>query len=432
MNILFFVIDALRPDHLGYHGYEYPTSPFLDSLAKESMVSMNCYANNNSTEPSSTTIITGRYPESHQIASTEGEPWLSEDIPMLNEILHERGYRTVSIYPGGKWFKERFDIYVPEPHFYPLDDNLINLMHSLRRQNFFVYMHVMPCHVPYATNRDFYPLDDVPQQFTPECPDLPFEERKKRSFGELPEPIKTMFQKGEHMKKIVGLYDDAVLYSDNVLRKIVSWIDRNLPDTVLVVTADHGESFCEHGIYLEHSCGLYEQQLHVPLLIRSPQIAHREIRGLVEHVDIVPTVLDLLNIPVYDPILGIEHLALDGESLLVTKGKHEIHACENTWQSKRMIRRGNWKVILKVGRDFQQLGVDKEIYDLWGDPGETRNLLGQGIPEIQSLDMIRSMEEWLTFAPKDPLKEQECSLPKLHPEALSPEVKEKLKEQGFL
>ena len=425
MNVVFFIIDALRADHLGYMGYTGGTSPFLDSLSKESMVFMNCYANNNSTEPSSTTIVTGLYPETHQIVSTEGELWLSKEIPMLNEILHERNYRTVSIYPGGKWFKERFDIYVPEPHFYPLDDNLINLMHSIRHQDFFIYMHVMTCHVPYSANRN------IPHVHSSLAVEPPLAERKKRSFGELPEPIKTMFQK-EPMRKIIGYYDDAIYYTDRILDKIVSWIDRNLPDTILVVTADHGESFWEHGIYLEHSCGLYEQQLHVPLLIRSPQIAHREIRGLVEHVDIVPTVLDLLNIPVYDPILGIEHLALDGESLLVTKGKHEIHACENTWQSKRMIRRGNWKVILKVGRDFQQLGVDKEIYDLWGDPGETINLLGQGIPEIQSLDMIRSMEEWLTFAPKDPLKEQECSLPKLHPEALSPEVKEKLKEQGFL
>ena len=118
MNVLFFVIDALRPDHLGYHGYKHRTSPFLDGLSKEGMTFMNCYANNNSTEPSSTTIVTGRYPESHQIVATEGEVRLSPDIPMLNEILHERGYRTISIYPGGKWFKERFDIYIPEPHFY--------------------------------------------------------------------------------------------------------------------------------------------------------------------------------------------------------------------------------------------------------------------------------------------------------------------------
>jgi len=415
MNVLFFVIDALRADHLGYHGYNYNTSPFLDDLSKESLVFKSCYANNNSTEPSSTTIVTGRYPKSHQIVGTEGEVWLSKDIPMLSEILRGSGYRTVSIYPGGKWFKERFDIYIPEPHFYPVDYNLIKLMHSLRRQKFFIYVHLMTCHLPYSANRN------ITHQFTPDCPDIPLAEREKRSFGVLPEPIKSLFQQGEPLKKIVGYYDDAILYTDNILRKIVSWIDRNLPDTILVVTADHGESFWEHGIYLEHSCGLYEQQLHVPLLFRAPQISPRSVLGLVEHVDIVPTVLELLGI--------CEH-SFDGTSLLRTKGKVEIHACENTWQSKRMIRRGNWKVIVKVGRDFQQLGVDKEIYNLSSDLGETRNLIGQDIPEIQAQSMIESMEEWLK--PKDPLKEQECSLPRLHPETLSSGVKQRLKEEGFL
>jgi arylsulfatase A-like enzyme len=163
-------------------------------------------------------------------------------------------------------------------------------------------------------------------------------------------------------------------------------------DTIVVLTGDHGESLYEHDCFFDHH-GLYESNLHVPLVIRAPgQLPEgQRIPGYVTHYDLMPTILDLLG----EQKL-IRELKMDGKSALaLVRGERptnytELYITECTWMRKRGWRMEEWKLIEALEPDFHGKPA-LELYNLLDDPAETRNLAEREPALVQFLrDRMRA------------------------------------------
>src|SRR6185312_9503593 len=172
-----------------------------------------------------------------------------------------------------------------------------------------------------------------------------------------------------------ALYDGEVAYLDEQLRPVFAGLaERGLDrDTVVIVTADHGEVLDEHEGYYDHH-GLYEVNVHVPLIFWSPALLPQGTRvpGFVQNLDLAPTILDLHG------VANTERM--EGKSLVpclfgLRDGNYdELYFSEATWQVKRAVRRGPWKLIKALLPSFHEGSPERELYDVAADPDEQRNL----------------------------------------------------------
>jgi arylsulfatase A-like enzyme len=285
------MLDTVRADHLGYYGYERDTSPNLDAFARDSLAFKYAFSAAPWTPPSVATILTGLYPASHGHMppnSTEaariGSKRLSPDLLTLPEMLRPLGYRTAAVSPN-PWisalfgFDQGFDTfeYRHEAPARVLVSAGIALVEGFARRNepFFLYLHFFDPHDPYT-------------------PPEPYE-------GIFPGPLsRTDFPYAKNMQRAMRRYDGEIRYLDDELGRFFSFLkQKGLYDrAIIVVVADHGEQFREHG-RIHHGNELHNEEVHVPLLIRDRQSGRPA--GAVEHVvstvDLFPTILGQLGIP---------------------------------------------------------------------------------------------------------------------------------------
>ncbi len=166
-----------------------------------------------------------------------------------------------------------------------------------------------------------------------------------------------------------ALYDQKIQELDaGPIQELISFISRSsLKDnTIVIVTADHGEEFMEHG-YLSHST-LYDSNSHVPLIIRVPGLSKGSVHSYVQTADITPTILDLIGVPKTDIFQGKSLKNI----LLGEKIQPRIQVAVDAYQTTKTLRFGKWKLFLNTQ---QNPPVPVELYDTVADPGETNNLL---------------------------------------------------------
>ena len=209
-----------------------------------------------------------------------------------------------------------------------------------------------------------------------------------------------------------SLYDEEILYADDQVSKVISWLkDAEVYDeTIVVITADHGELLGEHNIFYDHH-GLYEGDIHVPLIIKSPNLPRDvRVKGFVTHEDIVPTILQLLGIRT--------DVKFEGSPLIeaVYRGESErefVVSLENTRMTKRAIRTRKWKLIQTMRPDvYGNPAGHLELYNLKRDPEEKENL-ADSEEEILK-DMVFKLECWYRRTldgNSDPLTTQPISMP---------------------
>jgi arylsulfatase len=303
--VLLVSLDACRADHMSLYGYERPTTPYLERLAEESLVVDRAHCTAPWTLTSHMTMFTGLYPTQHGVNETSA---LSPEVPTLAERLRERGYDTLGFYRAPGWIDSRYGFdrgfRVFEPHTdgeEALDHVRGEIGRRHRRTPFFLFLHLFDTH----------------------CGDL---DRSASEIYLAPEPYSDMFLPGArdrlrglraddvwvgkapldtHQREaIVALYDGSIRYVDSLLESLVEeWrADGILDRAFLVVTADHGEGLGQRSGKLEGHGEMYQEGLRVPLLIRSPGGRGHRLPTPVSHVDLVPTILDLLGLPV-DPWL---------------------------------------------------------------------------------------------------------------------------------
>lgn len=405
MNLVMIVVDTLRADHLGCYGYARNTSPHIDEFAHESVVCETHISPAIPTHPAFTTLNTGQFSITHGIVAHNGRNLIPRSAPWLPAILHKHGYTTCAVDNLSQWqldFHRGYEFYIDPTQRNTLSLNADNRQINKRalpwleqhhKEKFCLFIHYWDPHTPYMPPRAyrslFYDGDSGAQDNTSLAG---FEKHPLgRTWRE------TWFrQLGGGITDaayIEALYDAEIRYCDEgvgaLLAKIEALGHRN--DTIVVLLADHGEMMYRHGIFFDHH-GLYEGNLHVPCIIRHPELPARRVREITAHVDIAPTLLDLAGIDVPSQMEGASLIPwLRGDADAPVRDYIVCQEC--TWQMKWAVRTRTHKFILARQPDVYGTPV-RELYDLERDPGEFHNITEEDRATAQNLEFL--LEGWIS------------------------------------
>jgi arylsulfatase A-like enzyme len=397
-NVLLVLVDTLRADHLPCYGYERDTAPSICGLADRSLLFEQVTATSSWTKPSTASLLSGLYAKSHG-ALSESQP-LPDDVTILPELLRARGYATHAFSGNGivgpDWnFDQGYDGFVqfddPVEHIRSdtINARAVPFLRGLE-EPFFLFVHYVDPHDPYT----------------------PPEAARHFSRGH-PRPTRPKFDAfvagyrvgSGGIEQQRDFYDDEILFNDRSVGELLSVLEeRGLSDrTVVVVTSDHGEEFFEHGAF-SHRKQLYEESLRVPLLMRIPSLAvGRRIRQPVSLVDVLPTLLDVLDVPDLERPQG-----LDGVSAFALPQHPGVVYAEHDDFGHRLVsmRDGATKLIVRTSPIAQA-----ELFRLGRDPGEQQ----PGVPSPEQLAQLRAWSESgrRTDSSAGPTEEQQQILRKL-------------------
>lgn len=302
-NIIIITIDTLRADHLSYNGYFRRTSPNIDEFSIKSINFKNSFSVSSATWPSLTSLMTSVYPSQHGVIFNGYK--LTKKIISLPEVLMENNYQTAAILGNMKRASHNgYDYIFKAPNDELVVSKAISKIQQYKKRRFFIWIHFLGPHASYSAPEIFYSKHNL----SPEEARLGLISNHYKLF----ENNKSLTP--DTLDKIIHLYDINIEYTDYlaglILKKIYELKLNN--NTIIVISADHGEELCQHHNFLYHSGSLYDATLHIPLLIYIPHIKTKksQINNIVSIIDIAPTILDILNLPIPS--------SFKGESLLKT------------------------------------------------------------------------------------------------------------------
>lgn len=378
-NVVVYVIDTLRADHLGCYGYGRPTSPRIDAFARSALVFDDAVAQSSWTLPSTASILTGRTPRRHGALAVGAA--LRRDVPTLADAFRQAGYQTagfVTNYLASAEFGlargfAHFRLYREEPArrpgvYLPASALRRRVRRWLARagaaEPFFLYVHATDPHWPYLPPprhaRRFRPraMSDADQRRL-------VDESRDYFFGNAHHRERPTSMPPERVAVLRDLYDGEVHAADEAFGGLLDDLAvlGLLENTVVVLTADHGEEFLDHA-GLGHGQTLHAEVLRVPLLVRVPHVrGGGRIARPVQHVDIAPTVLALAGAAIPD---GIEGQSLLDPAPADTLVLSHLDHLGLTFDS---VTTSGWKVIRDLGT-FTGGPAPMAVFDRRRDPRE--------------------------------------------------------------
>ena len=315
-SAILIVVDTLRHDYLGIHGFEGDISTNLDWLALESARFDNAFAPAPWTKPTVATLLSGLYPQTHGVRdqggriNREATDTLSDEAHTLAEVFQNAGYDTAA-FVGNAWlgpaygFGQGFDTYFVDNHDGLLVDKADDWIASRGNDTpYFLYLHLINVHGPYrAPENDYLALRDSPS-LSPDRTLVKGDPGRPRHFETT--PFANADEK-DQLRAWKAKYAATVRQLDRRLGALVGELRESgeLERTWVVFTSDHGEEFLEHGSW-EHGYSLCDHQLHVPLWIREPgaRSAGRRVPQVVSLLDVMPTILGASSLPIPDEAQG--------------------------------------------------------------------------------------------------------------------------------
>lgn len=436
-NIVLITIDSLRTDHMSCYGYHRKTTPNIDEFSKKSIVFTNAFANGHNTSTSFPAILSSTYPLMYQDCTSHYFKPLSRERVMIAEILKQNKFLTAAFhstpllaqyygYHRGfdtyqdlgasevrdekiarahsqnkkgfinstksalkkkvknniiykKYLKkilnrikpEQTSINLPYQRAEVINEAIFSwLKHN--HSKFFLWVHYMDPHYPYIP-----PVNYI-NKFTTYTPNV--HELKKlwnhASMSLSPEDISN-----KNIKKMFDLYDAEINYLDHNIKLLLDKlkIDNIYDNTMIIITADHGEEFKDHGEF-SHWPKFYDELIHVPLIIKLPNVNEgRIIEDISQHIDIPPTILGRFNIKKPNNYQGIDLLSeLNNKTKI--KGINERGVISETLVNNRRISKdGIGKIITSYRTKKWKLIINnetnsKELYNLNNDPEEKINI----------------------------------------------------------
>ena len=394
--------DTLRADHLSSYGYFRETTPHLDALAKDGVLYENAISVETWTLPSHASMMTGLYPKHHGATPDAN---IAESTVTLAESMRDHGYMsgayvgfTFWLYPW-RGFSHGFDVYnTPEWRFRDIVQThqiAEGWLDALQAPNFFLFLHNFDVHSKPAKQFDGLPYGPDHEEylhFSKEFPNPPTFSRPDRELVDA-EAFLTAANDGkvtltqEEIDYCKALYDDSLRLIDSELGKLFTKLkERGLYDRALIiVTADHGEEFGEHGTF--GHANVYEPSLRIPMIVKFPkqEFAGTRVKHVVEQVDIKPTVLDVTGAKAPE--------GLDGKSLyriLKNEEKPKDYGFSQRFNQKS-VREAEWKLIRTKANTY-------ELYNLAQDPGEKNNVAGTNPEKVAQLSA--PLEEFFKVNPE--------------------------------
>lgn len=404
MNVLMIAIDTLRADHLGCYGYPRQTSPNMDAFAQNAVVFERMIASGIPTHPSFVTTLTGQHPISHGVVAHGGDSPIPRSVPWLPALFQKNGYTTCAVDNLGDWrfgFARGFEFYIDPTRKRALSINCDNREINSRaipwlerygRERFFMMVHFWDTHTPYLPPRAYRTLFYKGDPHDPENHSLdalaahPLGRAWTETwFNSLGGPV-------TDATYLEALYDAEIRYCDEGIKKLLATLDElGIADNTLVILmSDHGELMYRHGIFFDHH-GLYDGNLHVPLIVRHPSFKPARVPHLVSHTDIAPTILDLSGLEIPEAMDGISLAPyLRGERTEPVRDFVVSEEC--TWQMKWSLRNDTHKFILAREEDFYHTPM-RELYDLRSDPNELSNIAEKDTTTATAMERV--LEDWI-------------------------------------
>ena len=294
-NLIVIVVDTLRADHLGLHGYDRDTSPFLDEVARQGMVFENAQSVSSFTRESVSALFTGHLPSTSGSIGWYAAP--AEHLPTLGTSYAQAGYRTglftTTLMLPDPAYARGFD---SVEHLVKkggvsgkgqaLSERALEFVRECDDDPFMLYLHYFDPHGPYD------PPEELKRRFTDEIHPDPvglYTQLRKR----VPEYVSKGFGPGDPLYEDQQVrYDAEITWTDQALKSLFDGLaELGLADnTLVVITSDHGEEFLDHG-FVEHAWTLYQESVHVPLIFWWPGVLEpARVPQRVSLVDVLPTV----------------------------------------------------------------------------------------------------------------------------------------------
>jgi arylsulfatase A-like enzyme len=410
-NIILISIDTLRADHLGCYGYAQHTTPALDAFRREAVLFRTAIATAPSTLPSHASMFTALSPQHHGAAHARNIP-LGDRFVTLTEVLRDAGYRTAAFVGGGQLspeygLKQGFESYdvVDDGTFEQIVARAVQFLQRSNDKPFFLFLHTYEVHHPYwPSPEDSARFASSDATILPSYIDI-------RLLSDI--NTRKMQIGPSDRAHIAGEYDAEIASMDRGFQALVTALKRLgiYDDSLIVFTSDHGEEQGEHGFVGWHSHTLYDELLHVPLLVHFPAAQHAgaEIGGVVSGVDVAPLILEATGNPRPAPF--------DRFSLATTLARGRPPAAPVLlWRERSPaetvehegLRTADWKLI------------EGRLYDLRADPLEQRNVAASH-PDVVN-DLTAQMHALLRQYPRP------------NTQAIAPdeETAKKLKALGYL
>jgi len=375
-NVLVYLVDTLRADHVGAYGYGKPTTPALDAVARQGVVCAAARAQSSWTRPTVATILTGLHPITHN--TMDKLQRLPEEIETLPERLQAAGYRTgyvtTNANVSGKFgFRQGTEMFLyltdrqggrpVKADAVRVNEAAIRWLESLEGDApFFLYLHTVDPHAPY--------LPDEPwrSRFVPELDDEGLGLRRslaRLERGQVEASERTMAQ-------LAGLYDAEVAGNDAAFGELVEYLKRSgrWDSTLVLFVADHGEEFLDHG-KMEHGRTLYEEQLRVPMVWKLPggAGAGRRIETPVEQIDVAPTILEAAGVerPASFPGRSLWAALAAGAPL---DERPSVALLDRLSYAYEAVYHRGFKLIRRIDRTIYRERPLDQLFDLGLDPFE--------------------------------------------------------------
>ncbi|MEK7704000.1 MAG: sulfatase [Myxococcota bacterium] len=387
--IILLLVDAMRPDHLGAYGYDRPTSPNIDAIAQNARVFEHVYANAPWTRPSTASFLTGLNASRHRTETEDSK--LPADVVTLAQRAKQAGYATAGFTANGNGgslagLERGFDRFEDPTNTYTkkvrgetynglptgefIIDKVLRYLGKSAAQKQLVFVFLVDPHDPYAAPPRLEKMFLDPSYTGPV---------RRHALWE----TNNSYPEAER-RSMMAVYDAGIRYADEAIGQLKAGLERlGVYDrTTLLISADHGEGFGEHGFYL-HAHQFWDEVVRIPLIAKGPRFAPGRDTRLAQTIDVSASIAELA---------GAEHGDLLGASLLTpgTDREHVISEYNEFGIHRQAITDGRYKVIWQRPADeawflrtakkkefFPSVSFDRDVvrvFDLQEDPGERRDL----------------------------------------------------------
>jgi len=395
-NLILITFDTLRVGHVGAYGYDRDTTPNIDAFAAKSVVFETAYSQAASTVPALSSLMTSRYP--HQTGVLETYKYALPAIEVtLAERMQDHDFKTHAILGIGVLMPSRlmdqgfdgysYTLYTNKQYWKTapeITDEALAWLEKNSDAPFFLWVHYFEPHQPYAI---------VPAEWQDRYLDEP-------SKHPLLDGVKEESKQYGHLRTKIDAYDGALAYVDSQFGRLAAEIEKLglFENSMVIVSADHGETLGEHGQH-GHVFGLWQQVVRIPLIMRLPDIEPARISGRVQHIDVVPTVIQEFDLArVVSPDLEGQPLPLRRSTDLrfwIRRGLEPRDAFSESWYKGHRVASiltEERKFILDQAHDGTPART--WLFDIDQDPQELVNFAKQE-PEVAEALEIR-LREWMS------------------------------------
>ncbi len=391
-NVLLIVIDTLGANNVGCYNPELSLTPHIDRLAEQGVRFAKSYAVAPWTQPSVASILTGLMPSKHGLNQLGAE--LDGKAAILAELLKDRGYETGAVVShrlvnASFGFGRGYGYFDEEPigghkkiSSQMVTDSALQWLDGVGTNRFHLLLHYFDPHYVYCHHEQFDMTSGYEGPLEPAMNIWSLRNQRER----LTE---------EDISYLVGLHREEIAYTDHHIGRLLEHLETlGVADkTLIVLTADHGEEFMEHG-WLGHTRSLYNELIHVPVIFYLPGVFGEGIVSEmpVSQIDVLPTLMDFSKRPVSEawdgrsllPILlgdkpGETDRDIFAEVSFVPRSKKDVADEKITFLTTLV--RGNLKAI------YDEVDERWEVYDLAKDPGESNILALEGRAQVLADDL---------------------------------------------